>query len=105
MNINEIAQLAGVSRATVSRYLNEGYVSAEKRERIRKVIKETGYHPSNSAQTLRSRKTNFIGVIIPKINSDSIGKMVAGITRASVRRATSACWPAPTMMSRRSCAT
>ena len=81
MNINEIAQLAGVSRATVSRYLNEGYVSAEKRERIRKVIKETGYHPSNSAQTLRSRKTNFIGVIIPKINSDSIGKMVAGITR------------------------
>ena len=77
MNINEIAQLAGVSRATVSRYLNEGYVSAEKRERIRKVIKETGYHPSNSAQTLRSRKTNFIGVIIPKINSDSIGKMVA----------------------------
>ena len=81
MNINEIAQLAGVSRATVSRYLNEGYVSAEKRERIRKVIRETGYHPSNSAQTLRSRKTNFIGVIIPKINSDSIGKMVAGITR------------------------
>ena len=52
MNINEIAQLAGVSRATVSRYLNEGYVSAEKRERIRKVIRETGYHPSNSAQKL-----------------------------------------------------
>ena len=49
MNINEIAQLAGVSRATVSRYLNEGYVSAEKRERIRKVIKETGYHPDRKS--------------------------------------------------------
>ncbi len=30
MNINEIAELAGVSRATVSRYLNDGYVSEEK---------------------------------------------------------------------------
>ena len=30
MNINEIARLAGVFRATVSRYLNKGYVSEEK---------------------------------------------------------------------------
>lgn len=42
MTINEIAQLAGVSRATVSRYLNDGYVSEEKREKIRKVVEETG---------------------------------------------------------------
>ncbi|MGI6011534.1 MAG: LacI family DNA-binding transcriptional regulator [Ruminococcus sp.] len=80
MNINEIAKLAGVSRATVSRYLNDGYVSAEKKERIRRVIEETGYQPLSSAQTLRSKKTNFIGVIIPKINSDSIGRMVSGIS-------------------------
>lgn len=38
MTINEIAKLAGVSRATVSRYLNQGYVSEEKKEAIRKVI-------------------------------------------------------------------
>ncbi|MFR8545906.1 MAG: LacI family DNA-binding transcriptional regulator, partial [[Clostridium] scindens] len=38
MNINEIARLAGVSRATVSRYLNDGYVSDEKKAVIRKVI-------------------------------------------------------------------
>ncbi len=43
MNINEIAKLSGVSRATVSRYLNDGYVSEEKKEKIRKVIEETGY--------------------------------------------------------------
>lgn len=40
MNIKEIADMAGVSRATVSRYLNDGYVSEEKRERIRRVIEE-----------------------------------------------------------------
>lgn len=80
MTINEIAKMAGVSRATVSRYLNNGYVSQDKKKRIKKIIDETGYTPSTYAQTLRSKKTNYIGVIIPKINSDSIGKMVAGIT-------------------------
>ena len=52
MNINEIAELAGVSRATVSRYLNDGYVSEEKRTAIRKVIEETGYCPSQQARNL-----------------------------------------------------
>ena len=58
MNINEIAKLAGVSRATVSRYLNQGYVSEEKKKIIRKVIEETGYQPSSQAQMLRTKKTN-----------------------------------------------
>lgn len=80
MNINEIAELAGVSRATVSRYINHGYVSQEKKEKIQKVIDETGYSPSNSAQTLRSKRTNYIGVIIPKIDSASIARVVKGIS-------------------------
>lgn len=80
MTINEIAELAGVSRATVSRYLNKGYVSEEKKEKIRRVVEETGYHPSASAQTLRSRKTRMIGTIIPKIASDPIGRMISGVS-------------------------
>lgn len=80
MNINEIAKLADVSRATVSRYLNDGYVSEEKRERIQKVIEATGYKPSTQAQMLRTKKTKQVGVIIPKINSESISRMVAGIS-------------------------
>lgn len=80
MNIKEIAEMAGVSRATVSRYLNDGYVSGEKREKIRRVIEETGYQPSSQAQTLRTRKTKLVGVILPKINSDSVSRMVAGIS-------------------------
>lgn len=80
MTINEIADLAKVSRATVSRYLNQGYVSEEKKERIRKVIEETGYQPSSQAQTLRTRKTRLVGVIIPKIDSHTISRMVGGIS-------------------------
>lgn len=81
MTINEIAQLAGVSRATVSRYLNEGYVSEEKKKRIQKVIDETGYRPSAQAQQLRSGRTKQIGVVLPKINSESVSRMVAGISQ------------------------
>lgn len=80
MNINDIAKLADVSRATVSRYLNGGYVSAEKKEKIGAVIEETGYKPSYQAQMLRTKKTGIIGVILPKINSDAISRMVEGIS-------------------------
>ena len=79
MNIAEIARLAGVSSAAVSRYFNQGYISDEKREAIRKVVEQTGYRPSMQAQTLRTKKTKLIGVILPRIDSASIGSMVAGI--------------------------
>ncbi|MDD2979389.1 MAG: LacI family DNA-binding transcriptional regulator [Hespellia sp.] len=80
MNINEIAKLAGVSRATVSRYLNDGYISEEKAAAVRKVIAETGFVPSSHAQTLRTKKTKLIGVILPKIHSESMSRVVAGIS-------------------------
>ena len=80
MNIGEIAKRAGVSSAAVSRYFNNGYISEEKREAIRRVVEETGYRPSLQAQTLRTRKTKMVGVILPKIDSAAaIGSMVAGI--------------------------
>lgn len=79
MNIAEIAKRAGVSSAAVSRYFNNGYISEEKREQIRKVVEETGYRPSVQAQTLRTKKTKMIGVIVPKVASASIGRVVEGI--------------------------
>ncbi len=80
MDINEIARRAGVSRATISRYLNNGYVSKEKRDLISRIIEETGYVPSQHARQLRTGKTRLVGVIMPKINSQSVSRMVAGIT-------------------------
>lgn len=80
MNISKIAALAGVSSATVSRFLNNGYVSQENRDKIQKIIDETGYIPSAHAQTLRTKKTNLIGVILPKISSEAVSRMVEGIS-------------------------
>jgi LacI family sucrose operon transcriptional repressor len=80
MNISKIAQLSEVSKSTVSRYLNKGYVSEENRKKIQTVIDETGYIPSSYAQTLRTKKTNLIGVILPKISSETISRIVDGIS-------------------------
>lgn len=81
MTSAEIARRAGVSKTAVSRYLNNGYVSSEKREAIRRVIEETGYVPSQQAQTLRTGKSRMIGVIVPRIDSESISRVVAGVSR------------------------
>ncbi len=86
MTIKEIAKLAGVSSAAVSRYLNGGYVSAEKKEEIRRVIEETGYQPSAQARMLRTKKASLVGVVVPRINSESISRITAGIEKVLAER-------------------
>lgn len=80
MTIHEIAKMAGVSVSAVSRYLNNGYISDEKRKEIERVIKETGYRPQKQAQILRTKKSKVIGVIVPKISSEAVSKTVSGIS-------------------------
>lgn len=81
ITIKEVAKRAHVSSATVSRMLNEsGYVSEDARERILKVIEETGYVPSENAN-LRTKKTKVIGVILPKLGSETTSRMVNGLDR------------------------
>ena len=86
MTIKEIARLAGGSSAAVSRYLNGGYVSEEKKEQIKKVIEETGYQPSAQARILRTKRACLVGVVVPKLNSESISRVTAGIEQALSRR-------------------
>lgn len=81
MNITAFAQYAGVSKAAVSRYFNGGYLSAEKRAQIAAAIEATGYRPSMQAQMLRTRRTRQIGVIMPRLSSESCARMVEGISR------------------------
>ena len=52
MTISDIARMAGVSSAAVSRYLNGGPLSEQKRAIIREVVEKTGYGPDTSGQSL-----------------------------------------------------
>ena len=79
MTISDIAKMAGVSSAAVSRYLNGGPLSEQKRAAIHEVVERTGYHPDSAAQTLRTGKVNQVGVIAPSIGSQSVGQITAGI--------------------------
>jgi DNA-binding LacI/PurR family transcriptional regulator len=64
--IDEVARLAGVSPATVSKVLNNRpYVSAEKRALIERVIAETGFVPSQRARGLSKRRSFIFGLLIP----------------------------------------
>ncbi len=78
MTMKELAKLAGVSPAAVSRYLNGGPLSAEKRRVIRAAIERTGYQPDPAAQTLRTRSTDIVGLIVPKLDSESVSRLAAG---------------------------
>ena len=81
MNISEFAEYAGVSKSAVSRYFNNGYLSDDKREKIEKAIEETGYSPSISAQAIKTRVTKLVGVIIPKLSSESCARITEGISQ------------------------
>lgn len=63
--IQEVANRAGVSKATVSRVLSgKGYVGQEKRQRVLDAIAETGYRPNLLARNLATKSSQTIGLVI-----------------------------------------
>ena len=70
MNLEDIARLAGVSRSTVSRVINDDpRVSKAVRARVKAIIAEHNYHPNAAARSLASRRSRVIGLLIPAIAS------------------------------------
>lgn len=68
LTLEDIGKLAGVSRATVSRVINNyPHITTEVRERVQSVISQTGYRPNKIAQSLVSNKTGVIGLVIPHV--------------------------------------
>ena len=80
MNISEFAKFAGVSRSAVSRYFNDGYLSEDKKKLIEAAIEKTGYSPSVTARNTSNRVTKLVGVIIPKVSSESCARVTEGIS-------------------------
>lgn len=67
----EVAELAGVSTATVARVLkSKGYVSAETRERIEAALKSTGYRPNAIARGLRQQRSHTVGHIVTAVTAN-----------------------------------
>lgn len=65
--LEEVARLAGVSRSTVSRVINDHpSVRSETRERVWQAIRESGYQPHPVARSLVTNRTQIIGVVIPE---------------------------------------
>jgi LacI family sucrose operon transcriptional repressor len=80
MTIKEVADLAGVSPAAVSRYLNGGPLSKEKKKVIEDTIQKTGYQPNIAAQVMRTGRVNQVGVLVPKVDSEAVSQVLSGIT-------------------------
>lgn len=79
VTIRFIAKEAGVSKSTVSRYLNNGQVSDDTAAKIEETIKKYNYKPNDFARNLKSNHSDFIGVIIPRFDSAATIDILEGI--------------------------
>jgi LacI family transcriptional regulator len=89
MTLEDIGRMAGVSRSTVSRVINDnGGVSTEVRDRVQDVIRRTGFSPNLAARSLVSRRTGVIGLVIPSrvhnlFEDPYFARLIQGISAAS----------------------
>jgi LacI family transcriptional regulator len=82
-DIRSVAEKAGVSISTVSRYLNHKVVSPQAEERIRDAVKELAYIPNRIARSLKLRRTNTLGLAIPDITNTFFPEIVKGVEDAT----------------------
>lgn len=88
LTLEHVAQLAGVSRSTVSRVVNnQSGVREDVRRRVWEVIDETGYRPNLAARALASNRTGIINLIVPHafntlLTDPYFLPLTQGITRA-----------------------
>jgi LacI family repressor for deo operon, udp, cdd, tsx, nupC, and nupG len=80
VSIKEVAEIAGVSIATVSRCINNPLQVKERtQEKVQKAILKTGYSPNTIAQSFRRGRTNIIMVVIPSVGDPFFTDVMQGI--------------------------
>lgn len=80
VSIKDIAKMAGVSIATVSRVINKnGKVAKETEEKILQIMKENNYVPNLLAKGMRTNKVTTIGIVIPDISNEFFSKIAKQI--------------------------
>ncbi|MBP2632094.1 MAG: transcriptional regulator, LacI family [Firmicutes bacterium] len=82
ITIVDVAEKAGVSKTTISRYLNGKFefMSAESKHKISRVIEELNYRPNNLARSLKSKRSRIIGVVVSDIGSPFSSILLKGIS-------------------------
>ncbi|MGE7717751.1 LacI family DNA-binding transcriptional regulator [Priestia megaterium] len=74
--IGDVANLAKVSRTTVSRVLNNrGYISNRTREKVQKAMNDLNYFPNDVARSLFNKRSNLIGIILPTTSNPFFGEL------------------------------
>ena len=86
VTIQQIAEKAGVSKATVSRVLNGLPVKLSTEHRVRQIMEAMKYHPHRFARGLAGRATGLLGVLTPEVDHPYISRVVGGIEREARRR-------------------
>ncbi|MDD3337699.1 MAG: LacI family DNA-binding transcriptional regulator [Lachnospiraceae bacterium] len=77
LSMKEIAELAGVSVATISRVMNQnGGYSTETEEKVRSAIKKYNYVPNSAAKSLRTNRAPIVGIIVPDILNEYYSRLV-----------------------------
>ncbi|MEM1174837.1 MAG: LacI family DNA-binding transcriptional regulator [Pseudomonadota bacterium] len=84
VSIKEVARLAGVSIATVSRCVNNPEKVTEKtRLKVQQAILDTGYSPNTLAQSFRRGRTNLVMVVLPSVGDPFFTDVMRGIRTAA----------------------
>lgn len=84
-SIQAVALAAGVSAATVSRVFNQPeMVQADKRARVLAVAEQLKYRPLGAARTLRRRRSEILGVVLPTLRNPVFAECLEGIAAAAV---------------------
>ncbi|WP_397364801.1 LacI family DNA-binding transcriptional regulator [Olleya sp. R77988] len=78
--IKDIANVLNISPAAVSKALhNNSRISDKTKAAVRRVAKELNYQPNHLASALRSGKSNLVGVIVPRTNSNFFSSVIQNI--------------------------
>lgn len=80
--IKDVARAAGVSLATVSKYINGGNVRDENARAIRDAIQELDYRVNPFARSLKTQRSRSIGVLLPDISAPFFGTVVTALDRS-----------------------
>lgn len=87
VTIKEIANMLGVSTATVSRVLNNsGGYSEDTKKRVLEVLEKHNYQTNVAAKSLRTKKTNSVGIVLPDLTNEYFAKIAVAIERVLMKK-------------------